>query len=135
MSDLTQISTIRLVEAYEEPRTVPAAEAIDVGDVVSYNSGGALVAARATTGPILPKGMALNASLIYGHVDVVRDALLDVGNILGGLAFGALVYTSDTAGLLSDASVNSLAAIGEVVPAHGVITTYDKLLRLKIGAR
>jgi hypothetical protein len=135
MSDLTAISTIRLVEAYEEPRTVPAAEAIAVGAVLGINTGGAVVAARATTGPIYPKGMALNASLIYGHVDVVRDALLDVGNILGGLAYGALVYASDTAGVLSDAAVNSLAAIGEVVPAHGVITTYDKLLRLKMGAR
>ena len=135
MSDQTQISTIRLVEAFEQVRTYPAAEAIDVGDVVGINSGGAVVAARASTGPILPKGIALNAAVIYGHVDVVRNALLDVGNVLGGLAYGALVYASDTAGLLDDSNTGSLAAIGEVVPAPGVVTTYDKLLRLKIGAR
>jgi hypothetical protein len=135
MSDITAVSTIRLVEAVEEPRTIPAAEAIAVGAVIGINSDGKAVNARATTGPILPHGMALNAAAAAGMpVSIIRDGLVDVGNILTGLAYGALVYASDTAGRLADGSVNSLAAIAEVVPVFSS-SVADKLLRVKFIAR
>ena len=135
MADLDAITTIRLVEAFEEIRTLPAAETIAVGAVVGVNSSGAVQGAHATSGPVLAKGMALNAATIRGRVDVARVAILDVGDILGDLAYGHLIYYSNTEGRLSDAAVSGLAAIGEVIPAQGVITTYDKLLRLYIDAR
>ena len=135
MADLTAVTYIHLVEAVEQVRTYPAGEAITQGQVVSFNSTGKVVKARATTGPILSKGIALTtAGAANLPVAVLRDGIVDVGNILGGLAFGAFAYASDTAGVLEDGSVNSLAAIGEVIPAWGA-TTGDKLLRIKMGAR
>jgi hypothetical protein len=136
MSDLSAVTYIHLVEAVEEPRTYPAGEAVTQGQVVSINSSGKVVKARATTGPVLPKGIALTtAGAANLPVAVLRDGIVDVGNILSGLAYGALLYASDTAGVIADGSVNSLAAIGDVTPSFGGGATADKLLRIKMDAR
>lgn len=65
-------------------------------------------------------------------ITVVRNGLLDIGNALSGVAFGAPIYISDTDGTLSDSAGDSTVdvIIGRVVPGWGSATA-DKLLRVR----
>jgi hypothetical protein len=134
MADLAAITSFRVVEATEQPRSIPCAVDITLGQVIGIGSTGKAVVARATTGPVLPKGFALSSAVAPSPTSILRSGVVDVGNILGGLAFGALVYASDTPGLLADAPVGGLAAIGDVIPAWaGAVAC--KLLHVHMGAR
>jgi len=133
MADLAAVTAIvRAVEIIEQ-ETGPASEAIEAGAVVGYvAASGAICEADADTGPILPKGIALNdATIANMTITMVKKGTLDVGSILDGLNYGAPVYASGTPGLLADAAVGGLAPIGEVVPGRGT-TTPDKLLRVNL---
>jgi hypothetical protein len=135
MADLSAVTYIHLIEAVEEPRTLPAGEAITQGMVIGFDSAGKVVKANANTTQVLPKGIALtSAGAANMPVSILRDGTVDIGNIMTGVAYGALIYASD-AGILSSTIVNSVAAIGSVEPAWGGGATADKVLRIYCGAR
>lgn len=119
------------VEIYEQ-FTGPVNAAVTAGQLVGLTTGGLWTPARATTGPVLPKGIAItSATLQYQTITVVSKGLIDVGDILGDLDCGADVFCSNTAGRMADTVVSALAAIGYVAPAWGY-TTVDKLLRIDL---
>lgn len=133
MADLT-LATAAEVHAVEiiEKTTLPAAEVIAAGYVIGIDTNGNVVAADADTGPIVARGVAINGASAAGlPVTFIRKGLVDLGDILGDLAFEAAVYPSGTAGYMSDSQVNSQPALGQVVPAWGY-TTVDKLLRVNL---
>lgn len=120
------VAAVSVIEQF----TAPAAAAIAAGCAVGIDAAGKVVKADADTGPINTKGISITSAGVAGQaITVVRQGVLDVGDVLDALAFGASVYSSGTAGLLADAAVGGLAAIGEVVPGWGY-TTADKLLRV-----
>jgi hypothetical protein len=135
MADLSAVTAARvsLVKAIELA-SGPAGEAITAGQVVGLDASGYWVKARATTGPIIAKGIALtSASLANIAIDVCIQGWVDIGDVLTALAYGADVFYSDTAGVLSDAVVSARPRVGWVMPAHGVTTTADKLLRVEVA--
>lgn len=64
-------------------------------------------------------------------VRFTRHAILDVGEALVGLNFGALVYLSDTDKTLADSNGTVNTKVGFVGPGFGA-TTADKLLYVEI---
>jgi hypothetical protein len=136
MADLTKptVSAVSVVQVIEQ-HTLPVepGTTIEAGQLVGINSSGRLVLADADTGPVLTKGIALTSSAKTGGVvTFLQKGLVDVGNILSGLAFLASVYSSGTAGLMADAAVGGLAAVAEVVPVWGASSAADRLLRFDL---
>jgi hypothetical protein len=79
-----------------------------------------------------PEGIAIKAALQANDtITIVKKGLLDIGNVLTALAYGAPVYLSDTPGLLADSDPGEAIVIGEVWPSWGA-TTADKLLRVDL---
>lgn len=135
MSDLTitaaEVSSVEVMEQF----TAPAHEAINAGDAVY------LVAATGKVGladedgsaPLNePEGIAITtANQANIAVTVVKKGVLDLGDALAGMDYGAVVYLSATPGNLADATAGHAVVIGEVIPAWGA-TTADKLLRVDL---
>lgn len=129
MADLT-ITETRQVEVVQQ-FTGPAAEAIAVGQRCRFDAttgqitlGNATAAAEARRG-----GIAVHAAAIGETVTIINQGLVDVGEALAALAFGALVYVSDTDGGFADAAGTVSVIAGQVVPAWGSPTA-DRLLWL-----
>jgi len=125
-------SAAALVEAYEK-HTGPAAENIAAGQYVRLSTsngkvelGNASTAAEARSG-----GIAINSARAGMPVTFVRRGVVDLGNALGGLAYDADVYLSDTDGTLATTAGTVSKIVGTVVPGHGH-TTADKLLRVAL---
>ena len=133
MADLSITATaVAVVESPRQLRTRPAGAAVDAGAPVYLDSSGfvreAAAAADATEDAI---GIAVTSAAAANLPVTVAgpDSLVDLGNALGGLAHGARVYLSNTAGNLGDAAGSATVVMGYVVPAYGA-TTADKLLRV-----
>lgn len=129
MADLT-ITKARQVEVIQQ-FTGPAVEAIAVGQRCRFDVttskialGNATVAAEARRG-----GIATNAAAIGESVTIINQGIVDVGEALAALDFGALVYVSDTDGTFADAAGTVTVIAGQVVPGWGS-TTADRLLWL-----
>jgi hypothetical protein len=133
MADLAAVTAneVAAVEVIEQ-FTGPAGEAIDAGEIVGIDDAtGAIVLADADA-VILPKGIAIKSANAAGlAITAVRRGIVDVGDVLDGLDYGDSVFLSDTPGLMADAAVGGLAAIGEVTPVWGH-TTADKALRIAL---
>lgn len=122
------VAVVESIEAY----TLPAAEAIDAGEAIGFDSAGKAVLADADTGPIVARGIAVTSANAAGDsVHVVKKGLVDIGDVMTGIAVSGEVFTSGTPGLLADATVNAQPAIGYVHPAWGY-TTVDLLLRIDL---
>lgn len=94
-----------------------AAVALTPGQVVYRDSNGkaALADANAGGGAEMAAGIALNACGAGGAVSVLKSGHI-AGFTVSGLAYGARVYLSDTAGALADASsTTNLIPVGSVV--------------------
>ena len=61
---------------------------------------------------------------------MVRQGLVDVGDAMSSMNYGALVYLSDTDGTLADATGTTTKVVGQVASGWGS-TTADKLLRVQ----
>jgi hypothetical protein len=135
MSDLsitaTDVAPVKVIEQF----TAPAHEAIDAGEAVYFVAATGKVGLADENGsaPLNePEGIAITtANQANITVTVVKQGIIDVGDALAGLDYGATVYLSQTAGLLADADPANGVVIGEVVPAFGA-TTADKLLRIDL---
>ena len=75
---------------------------------------------RAGPGPVHRAG---------GAVTVVKAGIVDVGDALGTINFGANIYLSDTDGTLADGTGTKTKVVGRVEPGWAS-TTVDRLLRI-----
>lgn len=140
MADLTMPAVERVAPiryAYGDADTAPAAAAVNAGQPCYKDANGKWAVADASASGTLGKpgqrGIAITtATLANQAITVVTKGELDMGDALGGLAIGAAVYASDTAGTLADAAGTATWLIGYVDAVWGA-TTPDKSLRL-IGA-
>lgn len=109
--------------------TGPAAETIAAGQYVRFDAstgkltkGNASSSAEAADGGIAINGGAAGTTLTAIHYGIV-----DVGDALDALDYGATVFLSDTDGVLGDSAGTVSKEVGKVVPGWGH-TTADKLL-------
>lgn len=111
--------------------TGPAVEAIAEGQRCRFDAstgkialGNASSAAEAAKG-----GMAVHAAAAGDTVTIINQGIIDVGEALAALNFGATVFVSNTDGTFGDTAGTVSVAAGQVVPGWGH-TTADKLLWL-----
>lgn len=125
------VAAVKIIHSF----TAPAGEAIVAGNAVGLDASGNVVLADADTGPITCFGIATNsATLANLPVTVMTDGEMDLGDQLDGLAFGAMVFPSATAGKLGDTIVGAEPNIGYVIPSHATTNaTADKLLRVHVN--
>lgn len=133
MADLTiTAADVAVVEVFEQ-MTGPAAAAISAGQAVYLvaASGAFNLADENVAAPVNdPEGVAVQtANAANVTITVVRAGILDVGDALAGMNYGATVWLSATAGMLADADPGNAIVVGEVVPGWGYPTA-DKLLRV-----
>lgn len=135
MADLV-ITKARLVKGDDEHQlTLPAGVAITAGQYVrpdgvsgKWALGNAALAANIGDGFV-----ALNSAAAGEPVTAVKGpCVVDVGEALAALAYGADVFLSNTPGTLADVAGTVSAKVGNVMPAWGA-TTPDKLLRVSLA--
>lgn len=116
--------------------TLPANEAITQGQVIRINTSGYWVVANATDAANAGAGVnyvatrTVNAG--FPLTGVRTGAVLWLGTGLDGLAIGAAVYASDTAGRLDTAAGTVSIVLGRVICVHENASGLKKLLRLMI---
>lgn len=106
-------------------QSFPANAAFGAATYVTINAAGRAVAGGGAGGYLAIKA-AKNAG---DAVTAIRDGIVDVGDGLSGLAYGASVY-STPAGALDDAATGN-TRVGSVAPGYGH-TSGDKLLRVEL---
>ncbi|MBA2702699.1 MAG: hypothetical protein H0U60_02490 [Blastocatellia bacterium] len=134
MAALT-ITTIRLVRGDDEHQeTLAANVAVPITTPMvtqDPTTGNWVLALATTTGNLGTPAIALHVAVAKQALTAVRaPCILDLGEALAGLAIGAKVYASDTAGTLADAAGTVSRVMGTVIGAFAS-TTADKLLRLE----
>lgn len=112
--------------------TCPSGEAFVRGQYVRLDATtGRWVLGNATNaGEVGFGGIALSDGPVGMAVTVMLDGVLDVGDALSALNFGASVFLNDGDGVLGDAAGTVSTVVGKVVPGHAA-TTADKLLAVK----
>lgn len=122
------------VEVWEQ-FTRPVGEALDAGEYgrMDTSTGSQILGNATTSGEVgISAGIALNTVGINRTTTFVRHGILNVGDALSGMAYGAPVYLSDTDGTLADAAGTvTTAIVGYVFPGFGSPTP-DKLLYVRI---
>ncbi|MFQ5352375.1 MAG: hypothetical protein ACE5D3_04800 [Candidatus Binatia bacterium] len=120
-----------------EQITAPAASSTSKGDVVRISATtGDLVktsaASKAKRGEAV--FIAIRNSATNGAVTAVRQGVLDVGEALSALNYGAKVYMSVSTGKISNTvgTVSTGCAVIGTVDPGWAYTTADKLLRVNI---
>lgn len=124
------VAAIEVIEQF----TGPVNEAIDAGEVgVLHSTAGKIAladqdsdSAEDLVGVAIKSANAQNVTTTF-----VRKGILDLGDALDSLDYGAIVYLSATAGKIYDSDPGNSIVIGTVEPAWGH-TTADKVLRLDL---
>lgn len=126
MADLAVVDRVNLLEHLGERAevSVPAGAALAAGATVRFDTNGKAVAASASAaGTADIYGINVTRGVNQANItcQVVRRGkvmLYDASgaNVLAGLAYGAPVYASNTAGRLSDSAGTVSVVIGRVVP-------------------
>jgi len=126
MADLAVVDRVNLLEHLGERAevSVPAGAALPAGATVRFDANGKAVTASAgAAGTADIYGINVTRGVNQANItcQVVRRGkvmLYDASgaNVLAGLAYGAPVYASDTAGRLSNAAGTVSVVIGRVVP-------------------
>jgi hypothetical protein len=131
MADLT-ITEVTPVEVKQQ-FTGPAGEAIAVGNRCRFDTTtGKLMKGNGTTAAEVKRGgIATHAAAAGQALTVVNQGIVDVGEALAALDFGADIYVSDTDGAFGTAGTDATVDVicGMVVPGWGS-TAADKLLWL-----
>jgi hypothetical protein len=131
MADLTitKAEAVQVVQQF----TGPAVEAIAAGQRCRFDvTTGQIALGNATTAAELKRGgIATRAAAVGETLTIINQGLVDVGNALSALDFGADVYVSDTDGTFSTAVGDSTVdlIVGMVVPVWNH-NPADKLLWL-----
>ena len=131
MADLviTQADQVQVVQQF----TGPAVEAITEGQRCRFDaSTGKIALGNGTTAAeIAPGGIAVHAAAVGEAVTIINQGIVDVGDALSALNYGAPIYVSDTDGTFgtadSDSTVDTI--VGRVVPGWDT-TSGEKLLWL-----
>jgi hypothetical protein len=126
-------SDVAAVEVREQ-FTGPVNEAVDAGEVGVLNSSSGKVdladqdddSAQQLVGIAIKNANAQNVTTTF-----VRKGILDLGDALASLDYGAILYLSATAGKIYDSDPGNSIVIGTVEPAWGH-TTADKVLRVDL---
>lgn len=124
ISEITKVVTVLQF-------TGPAVEAITKGQRCRFDATTGKVALGNGTNAAEGKrgGIALGSAAIGEAVTILNQGLVDVGDALDGLNYGAEVYVSDTDGAFADGAGTVSIIAGQVVPGWGS-TGGDKLLWL-----
>lgn len=117
MADLviTQADQVQVVQQF----TGPAVEAITEGQRCRFDaSTGKIALGNGTTAAeIAPGGIAVHAAAVGEAVTIINQGIVDVGDALSALNYGAPIYVSDTDGTFgtadSDSTVDTI--VGRVV--------------------
>ena len=135
MADLSITATdVSIIQA-EEKYTLPAAEAIDAGEVVRLDttSGKATLgnASSAAEGRVL--GIAANSAVAGQAVTIVKRGILDLGDALTSLTIDSLIQLSNTDGKMDfGGAPTAVYNVGRVIPLFGAETA-DKVLLVDIA--
>lgn len=124
ISEITKVVTVLQF-------TGPAVEAITKGQRCRFDATTGKVALGNGTSAAEGKrgGIALGSAAIGEAVTILNQGVVDVGDALDGLNYGAEVYVSDTDGTFADGAGTVSIIAGQVVPGWGS-TSGDKLLWL-----
>ncbi len=131
MADLviTQADQVQVVQQF----TGPAVEAITEGQRCRFDaSTGKIALGNGTTAAeIAPGGIAVHAAAVGEAVTIINQGIVDVGDALSALNYGAPIYVSDTDGTFGAADTDSTVdtIVGRVVPGWNT-TSGEKLLWL-----
>ena len=136
MATLTiSASNVRVVTRNSEHQhTAPAGEAFNAGQYIRWNtSTGKFELGNATSSGEVGDGFIAERTAAVGDpaTGLKGPVILDVGDALSSLNYGASVYLSDTDGTLADAAGTVSTVVGKVVP--GWAGTAKKLLRLTLN--
>jgi hypothetical protein len=140
--------TMDVIESREQ-FTLIAAETIEEGALVAFNSVGKVVNCEADSATALskiPKGIAVRKALAGEAVTVLRDG--DIGGFDLSLTspgdstfiIGAPLYSSNTAGAIATQTApgTGFALIGEIIPLHvgspGASSAPAKAVRISISS-
>lgn len=123
MADLAAVDRVRVVEQISQD-TLPATVATGPGIPCYADSNGKAAkgdASAAGTAGVIGINISPNATLANQPANLVRRGKMVLfdssgNNILASLAYGALVYLSDTEGRLADAAGTVSVTIGRVLP-------------------
>lgn len=121
MADLTSVpAQVALVDPEQaEVYSFIAAAALSAGDPLYLNSSGnvGLADANATAPAPQFRGIALESVGAGQAVSVLKRGRVPASALgAGSLAYGAIVYLSDTVGKLADAAGTTSVKAGQVVP-------------------
>jgi hypothetical protein len=126
ISEVTKVSTVQQF-------TGPAVEAITKGQRCRFDaSTGKIALGNGTTAAeVKAGGIALGSAAAGETVTILNQGVVDVGDALDALNYGADIYVSDTDGAFGTAATDATVDVicGQVVPGWGN-TTADKLLWL-----
>jgi hypothetical protein len=113
--------------------TLPANVVLDKGTHVKIDgTTGHWVKAIDTDVATTQTYITIESAIAAGYtVTAIRKGIIDLGDALSGLAYGARVWASATAGVLADAATAASAAVGEVMPATAE-RPYAKLLKVDL---
>ena len=138
MADLSiTAANVRVVESPQNLRTRKAGAAVDAGAPVYVDTDGKVQEAQAdgTAAERAVVGIAItSAAAANDNVSVAGPgSLVNVGNALSSVAFGATLYLSNTAGIIADSAGSVTVALGTVEPVEvlgSASAVYDKLIRV-----
>lgn len=124
MADLAAVARIKLIQKTKESDTLPVAASTGPGVPCYVDTAGKAAigdASVAGTAAVIGINRSEKTTVANMPAELLRAgkvALYDANgdNILDGLAYGALVYLSDTAGRLADAAGTVSVVIGRVIP-------------------
>lgn len=134
MANLT-ITTAHLVKGGDEHQlTLPAGVDIAAGQAIRPDaSTGKWALALATTAGNVGDTHIATQTVKAGEAltGVKAPCILDLGDALDALAYGASVFLSDTAGTLADTAGTVSTLVGKVIPGWASASP-DKLLRVSL---
>lgn len=138
MADLTiTAADVRAVEWVQDSRTRVAGAAVDAGAPVYLDTSGKVQEAQAdgTAAERLVIGIAVTTAAAANlPVSVAGPgALVDLGDSMSGVAYGATLFLSNTAGAIADAAGSVSVVLGTVEAVEhmsGTTSVFDKLFRV-----
>ena len=128
----TDVHPVEITEQF----TGQSHETVDRGEVVYYVAATGLMG-LADKGESAPLNRPAGIAFADGYeanitITCLKKGLLDVGDALSGLNYGAPLYLSDTAGKIYDSDPGSSTVLGYVVPAPHGTGTADKLISVDL---
>lgn len=131
MADIALVAadTLHVVESIIQA-TLPAVEAIEAGEAVRIDTAGKFTGSNGSSSTEAAiYGIAVKSVAAGETVTAIRKGVLD-GFELGGVAYWAPLYLSDTDGTIAGSAGTVSTIVGKVIPAwaNAVAAAADKLL-------